>query len=130
MFAAFGFFSRNHFLRGDFIFQWMGSSFSVGDSLLGGEGTPLALHLLWWGEERQKDLWSRRHTNHDSPHFGQTLLCVVTGLKRCMNFNTLWKIYKKMILTLQEKALLHRQIFKTFPRSVQHVYSMVDFKPL
>ena len=47
-----------------------------------------------------------------------------------MNYNMLWKIYKKRILTLQEKALLHRQISKTFPRSVQHVYLMVDFKPL
>ena len=26
----------------------MGGSFSVGDSLLGGEGTPLGLHLLSW----------------------------------------------------------------------------------
>ena len=38
---------------------------------------------------------------------GQTLVCVVTGLKRSKNYNMLWKIYKKMILTLQEKAL-HR----------------------
>ena len=44
------FFCRNHLLRGDFIFQWMGGSHSVGDSFLGGEGTPLGLHLLWlWG---------------------------------------------------------------------------------
>ena len=27
----------------------MGGSFSVGDSFLGGEGTPLGFHLLWWG---------------------------------------------------------------------------------
>ena len=38
--------------------------------------------------------------------------------------------YKKRILTLQEKALLHREILELFPRSVQHVYLMVDFKPL
>ena len=31
---------------------------------------------------------------------------------------------------LQEKALLHREIFKLFPRPVQHVYLMIDFKPL
>ena len=61
---------------------------------------------------------------------GETLVCVVTGLKRSMNYNMLWKIYKKRILTLQENALLQRQIFKTFPSSVQHVYLMVDFKPL
>ena len=36
----------------------------------------------------------------------------------------------KRILTLKEKALPHRSIFKTFLRSVQHVYLMVDFKPL
>ena len=40
------FFSRNYFLREDFIFQCLGGSFSVGDSFLGGEGTPLGLHLL------------------------------------------------------------------------------------
>ena len=45
------FFSRNHFLRGDFIFQWMGGSFSVGDSFLGGEVTPLGFYLLWWGSK-------------------------------------------------------------------------------
>ena len=40
------FFSRNYFLRGDFIFQRLEGSFSVGDLFLGGEGTPLGLHLL------------------------------------------------------------------------------------
>ena len=39
---------------------------------------------------------------------GQTLICVVTGLIRSMNHNMLRKIYKKRILTLQEKALFCR----------------------
>ena len=102
------------------------------DSFLGGEGTPLELHLLRWGR------WvggAKKFMEWEAPQsclspLGQTLVCVVTGLKRSMNYNMLWKIYKKRILTLQEKALLHRQISKTFPRSVQHVYLMVDFKPL
>ena len=46
--SSFWIFSRNHFLRGDFMFHWMKGSFSVGDSFLGGEGTPLGLILLWW----------------------------------------------------------------------------------
>ena len=69
-------------------------------------------------------------TQSSLSQLGQTLVCVVTGLKRSMNYNMLRKIYKKRILTLQEKTLFHRLILKTFPWSVQHVYLMVNFKPL
>ena len=98
------------------------------DSFLGGEGTPIGLHLPRW--ERG---WVKKFKEWEAPQsfvspLEHTLVCVVTGLKRTMNYNMLWKIYKRRILTLQEKALLHRQIFKTFPGSVQHVYLIVDFK--
>ena len=90
-----------------FIFRWKGHPIRVASALMGvGEG--------------QKSSWSERHHNHASPQ----------GSKRSMNYKMLWKIYKKRILTLKEKALPHRSIFKTFLRSAQHVYLMVDFKPL
>ena len=98
-------------------------------SFLGGEGTPMGLHLLRWergGGAKTFKEWATPQSCI-SP-LEQTLVCVVTGLKRTMNYNMLWKIYKRRILTLQEKALLHRQIFKTFPGSVRHVYLMADFK--
>ena len=57
--------------------------------------------------------WTKKFMEQEAPQsclspLGQTLVCVVTGLKRNMNYNILWKIYKSSILTLQEKALLHR----------------------
>ena len=56
---------------------------------------------------------AKKLMEHDAPQsclspLGQTLVCVITGLKRSMNYNMLWKIYKKRILTLQENAFLHR----------------------
>ena len=43
------------FLEMDFIFQWMGGSFSVGDSFLGGEGTPIGVASALMGEGGQKN---------------------------------------------------------------------------
>ena len=88
----------------------MGGSFSVGDSLLGGEGTPLGLHLLSW--ERGGG-GAKKVIEWEAPKsclfpLGQTLVWVVTRLKRSMNYNMVWKTYKRRIVTLQEKALLHR----------------------
>ena len=103
---------------GKFIFRWRGHLIGV-DSALMAEGG--------WGGKKLME-WEAPYSCL-SP-LGETLVCVVTGLKRSMNYNMLWKIYKKRILTLQEKALLHRWIFKTFLRSVQHIYLMIDFKPL
>ena len=100
---------------GGFIFRLRGHPIEVGSALMG-QGT--------------KKFMERGTPQSCLSPLGQTLVCVVKGLKRSMNYNMLWKIYKKRILTLQEKALLHRYIFKTCPRSVQHVYLMVDFKPL
>ena len=99
-----------------FIFRWKGHPIRVASALMG-------------VAEGQKSSWSKRHHNHASPHQGKPWF-VVTGSKRSMNYKMLWKIYKKRILTLKEKALPHRSIFKRFLRSVQHVYLMVDFKPL
>ena len=58
----FAFFSRNHFLAVDFIFQWIGDHFSVGGaSSLGGvcfmEGASALI-----GEESQKSSWSEEGT--------------------------------------------------------------------
>ena len=81
---------------GKFIFRWRGHLIGV-DSALMAEGGLGGKKLMEW-EAPYSCL---------SP-LGETLVCVVTGLKRSMNYNMLWKIYKKRILTLQEKALLHR----------------------
>ena len=121
--AAFGFFFQESFLERGLHISMNGKFIFSGDSFLGGEGTPLGLHLLWlWG------IHGIRGTSiMPLPTKANR---VVIGLKRSMNYNLLWKIYKKSLLTLQENALLHRKIFKTSSISVQHVYLMVDFKPL
>ena len=85
----------------------MGGSFSVGDSLLGGEGTPLGLHLLSW-ERGPKKVMEWEAPKPCLFPLGQTLVCAVTRLKRSMNYNMVWKTYKRRIVTLQEKALPHR----------------------
>ena len=106
LFAAFGFFFQESFLErglhismtgrfifsGGFIFRWRGHPSGVASALMGG-----AKKIIAW-EAPQSCLFP----------LGQTLVCVVKGLKRSMNYNMLWKIYKKRILTLQENALLHR----------------------
>ena len=78
---------------GGFIFKWRGHHIGVTSAFMGGG----AKTFIEW-EVPQSCL---------TP-LGQTLVCVVTGLKRSMNYNMLWKIYKKRILTLQEKTLLQR----------------------
>ena len=107
--------TRRFIFSGGFIFRRTGHPVGVASALIG-EG---AKKIIEW-EVPQSCFFP----------LGQTLVCVVKGLKRSMNYNMLWKIYKKRVLTSQENALLHRKFFKTFPRSVQHVYLMVDFKPL
>ena len=105
-FAAFGFFFQESFLErglhismtgrfifsGGFIFRWRGHLIGVVSALMAGG----AKKFTKW-EATQSCLFP----------LGQTLVCVVKGLKRSMNYNMLWKIYKKRILTLQENALLH-----------------------
>ena len=80
----------------EFIFRWRGHRIVVASALKGG------------GEAGGKKIHGVGGTQSSLSQLGQTLVCVVTGLKRSMNYNMLWKIYKKRILTLQEKALLHR----------------------
>ena len=79
---------------GEFIFRWRGHPIGIESALIGGEE------------------WQKIHGVGGTPIMPlptrETLVCVVTGLKRSMNYNMLWKIYKKRILTLQEKALIHR----------------------
>ena len=79
----------------------------MGDSLLGGEGTPLGLHLLSWERGAKKVMEWEAPKSYLFP-LGQTLVWVVTRLKRSMNYNMVWKTYKRRIVNLQEKALLHR----------------------
>ena len=98
--CSFWIISTNHFLRWDFIFQWMGGSFSVGDSFLGGDGTPLGLHQLWLEGGGIKKFMEWEVPQSYLFPLEQTLLCVVTGLKRSMNYNMVRKIYKRRILTL------------------------------
>ena len=106
LFAAFGFFFQESFLErglhismtgrfifsGGFIFRWRGHPSGVASALMGG-----AKKIIAW-EAPQSCLFP----------LGQTLVCVVKGLERSMNYNMLWKIYKERILTLQENALLQR----------------------
>ena len=104
----------------------MEGSFSVGDSFSSGEVTPLGLHLLLWEKGSKKIDGAGDTPIMILPTRAKSGLCCNRILKN-MNYNMLWKIYEKRILTLQ--ALLHRSIFQTFTRSVQHVSLMVDFKP-
>ena len=48
--CSFWIFFQESFLERGLRISRMGGSFSVGDSFLGGEGTLMGLHLLWWGE--------------------------------------------------------------------------------
>ena len=82
-----------HFQRG-FIFRW--------------RGHPIGVASAWMSGGGGKKIHGVGRTLSCLSSLGQTLVCVVTGLKRSMNYNMLRKIYKKRILTLQEKALLHR----------------------
>ena len=75
---------------GRFIFRWRGHPIGVASTLMG----------------RGKKIMEWKVPQSCLFPLMQTLVCVVTGLKRTMNYNMLWKIYKKKILTLQEKALL------------------------
>ena len=80
---------------GGCIFRCRGHSIGVAFALMGEGG---------WGEGFME--WEAPQSCL-SP-LGQTLVCVATGLKGSINYNMVWKIYKKRILTLQEKALFHR----------------------
>ena len=71
-----------------------------------GEGIPRKRKRRSMGEAKKFMEWEAPQS-WLSP-LGQTLVCVVTGLKRSMDYNTPWKIYKRRILTLQEKAIFHR----------------------
>ena len=108
--------NRRFIFSGWFISRWSGHSIGVASALIGEGGGGCKKFIEW--EAPRSSL---------SP-LGQTLVCVVTELKGSMNYNMVSQIYKRRILTLQEKALLHRKVFKSFPRSVQYVYLMFDFK--
>ena len=87
--------------RGVFIFRWRGHSIGIASALMGalmGEG-------VWGGGKKIHGVVG---TTIMPPPLGQILVYVVTGLKRSMNYNMVWKIYKRIILTLQEKTILHR----------------------
>ena len=69
---------------GEFIFRWRGHPIGVDSALMGEEGK----NNHGVGGTLIMPLCTRR-----------TLVCIVTGLKRSMNYNMLWKIYKKRIFT-------------------------------
>ena len=73
-------------MNGRFIFRWRGHSIGVASALTGGRG--IKKFMEW--KVPQSCLFPLE----------QTLLCVVTGLKRSMNYNMVWEIYKRRILTL------------------------------
>ena len=81
---------------GGFIVRWRGHSIGVASAFMG-EGRGGAKKVMEW-EAPKSCLFP----------LGQTLVWVVTRLKRSMNYNMVWKTYKRRIVTLQEKALLHR----------------------
>ena len=79
---------------GGFIFRWRGHSTGVASALMG-EGMGQKISRSGGGETSIMPLPTRAN-----------LVCVVIGLKGGMNYNKVWKIYKRRIL--QEEALLHR----------------------
>ena len=108
LFAAFGFFFQESFLERGLHISMNGRFIFSGGFIFRWRGHPHWGCICFDGRGGAKKLME-----HDAPQsclslLGQTLVCVITGLKRSMNYNMLWKIYKKRILTLQEKALLHR----------------------
>ena len=71
-----------------FIFRWRGHPIGFASALMG---------------ERRG---AKTFTGWEAPQsclspLGQILVCDVTGLKKPMNYNMLWKIYKRRILTSQ-----------------------------
>ena len=126
MFASFGFFFQKLFLErglhismpGRFIFswwfisRWRGHPIGVASALIG--------------------VGAKKFIEREAPQsclfpLGQTLVYVIKGLKRSMNYNI--ENLQKKDLNFTRRCTSSQKIFKTFTRSVQHVYLMVDFKP-
>ena len=107
LFGTFGFFFQESFLERELHISMTGRFIFSGGFIFRQRMHPIGVASALLGVGVKKFIEQEAPQSCLFP-LGQTLVCVVKGLKRSMNYNMLWKIYKKRILTLQENALLHR----------------------